>query len=115
MKKLFILCFITVTILNANSNVKKTSIGCVEKKDFKELRDIDKTQGKISLKKIYKYAFEHNCEVIHPSDTLKIIGKPNKDGFVNIYLEKVDKYLYIKTSTLQNAFTEENNYLNKSF
>ena len=110
MKKLLLASVILATFSNAA--VLQTTLGCNEKKDLIDIRNQKDT---LSVKELYNYSMEHNCEIIQPSDQIRQVGKPTKDGFLSIYLKRADKTLYIFSNSVKNKFNKDNNLLNKSF
>ncbi len=106
-----------VVICNfAYAGVMSTSIGCENKEDLINLTNNVKLNGNdVQMDELYKYLIENNCEIINPKDKITQQGKPTEDGFLRLYVEKYDKYLFIKNSKVKDNYTPTNNKLNRSF
>lgn len=113
MKKIILLASLAMAL---NAGVYSTTIGCEDKKSIIKLKKLIAQEKNIDNLKLYKYAQNENCHVIEPTDKIKLVVKPEKrDGYVQIYVDRLNRQVYIKDSQIKNKFTEEKNLLNKSF
>lgn len=114
MKRIIIL--VSLVFLNfAFAGVTHTTFACQDTNDLMKLKSANLEVKDLSVEKIYEYAINNNCEILNPSDEIKVLSKPSKSGFLKILVIKDNKVLYTFEDAVKYKFSSENHLLKKSF
>ena len=80
--------------------------------ELKRLMDTKKLDSHLEMT---KYIQNNSCYVIQPKDRINIVGKVKNNEFLKVYINKIDRELYIRATHIKYKYTKDNNLLNKTF